>query len=573
MSRRYFPRYLAAGLLAAAVAPPGPAQTRVRATEVDVAPAPRPVVQYVSPTDCGLPIPVRGPSPLWVERDGYVGMGPTSSCCPTPRLELAPGQFSGTFYREMPGLVAALTVYGNDAKLVVTVNADGTTGTITLTAHAATTADGTVHGVITGADVDVSGNPAAGMELAAIALELQQCVDQPFAFRARPSDGGLMVSGFKTTVSGLDPSMLAAFAGKYKAAVKGVVPAAKGKVAGRPVCDLGSRLEAAEQVFRVQPIPCPDLPRPSPPSRAPADVGGVMVTEFQKMFGAASGSMTLPSPRYLNHVPQYVAPEPAFPLPRELVVQPTTPTVSYPMPLGQPVPPLSTTPVPVMPVAFPPPPPVPVVTPVRPVGAAPLGTWYREVGPVLFTVVVKDGHITITSKMAVEVGGKTVTQGVVLTGDYHVTRDGSNLVGLITGVDAVVEGDMPQGMEPDTIVKFQKAMTDKPFALSFRVYDNTLVVGNVRLPEWGDKEQSDALTAIGGRYAAAGDKPSPKPKATKPATRVSEGNRFAPDPHVRIQRLLEQTESPRPAGEEWRKFWFHHKPPHLTPERIHGGII
>jgi hypothetical protein len=30
------------------------------------------------------------------------------------------------------------------------------------------------------------------------------------------------------------------------------------------------------------------------------------------------GGMTLPSPRYLEHYPQYFAPDPAFPLPREL---------------------------------------------------------------------------------------------------------------------------------------------------------------------------------------------------------------------------------------------------------------
>jgi hypothetical protein len=33
------------------------------------------------------------------------------------------------------------------------------------------------------------------------------------------------------------------------------------------------------------------------------------------------GGMTLPSPRYLEHFPQYVAPDPSFPLPRELASQ------------------------------------------------------------------------------------------------------------------------------------------------------------------------------------------------------------------------------------------------------------
>ncbi len=33
------------------------------------------------------------------------------------------------------------------------------------------------------------------------------------------------------------------------------------------------------------------------------------------------GGMTLPSPRYLDHFPQYIAPDPVFPLPRELASQ------------------------------------------------------------------------------------------------------------------------------------------------------------------------------------------------------------------------------------------------------------
>jgi hypothetical protein len=33
------------------------------------------------------------------------------------------------------------------------------------------------------------------------------------------------------------------------------------------------------------------------------------------------GGMTLPSPRYLEHFPQYFAPDPDFPLPRELASQ------------------------------------------------------------------------------------------------------------------------------------------------------------------------------------------------------------------------------------------------------------
>jgi hypothetical protein len=73
------------------------------------------------------------------------------------------------------------------------------------------------------------------------------------------------------------------------------------------------------------------------------------------------GGMTLPSPRYLQHPPQYFPPSPAFPLTRELAAQEavaasTTPGVA-------PLPP------PVVPPPVPPPQAVPPVPPVPPVPA------------------------------------------------------------------------------------------------------------------------------------------------------------------------------------------------------------
>ena len=59
------------------------------------------------------------------------------------------------------------------------------------------------------------------------------------------------------------------------------------------------------------------------------------------------GGMTLPSPRYLEHFPQYIPPDPAFPLPRELASQQDPeglargvggPGVGAPLPPGAPIP-------------------------------------------------------------------------------------------------------------------------------------------------------------------------------------------------------------------------------------------
>ncbi len=52
------------------------------------------------------------------------------------------------------------------------------------------------------------------------------------------------------------------------------------------------------------------------------------------------GGMTLPSPRYLEHYPQYFTPDPVFPLPRELanMTDPTGAGVGGAVPLPAPVP-------------------------------------------------------------------------------------------------------------------------------------------------------------------------------------------------------------------------------------------
>lgn len=79
--------------------------------------------------------------------------------------------------------------------------------------------------------------------------------------------------------------------------------------------------------------------------------------------------MTLPSPRYLQHPPQYIPPSPPFPLPRELSAQEAVaaaPALGAPpaVPLPPPVPPAAGAPAPAGPgpgpapaPAAPPPPP------------------------------------------------------------------------------------------------------------------------------------------------------------------------------------------------------------------------
>lgn len=50
-------------------------------------------------------------------------------------------------------------------------------------------------------------------------------------------------------------------------------------------------------------------------------------------------------------------------------------------------------------------------------------------------------------------------------------------------------------------------------------------------------------------------------------------NMYASNPNTRMDQLLNQSEDYRQIGEFWRRFWFNDMPSHMTPERLHGGIM
>ena len=50
-------------------------------------------------------------------------------------------------------------------------------------------------------------------------------------------------------------------------------------------------------------------------------------------------------------------------------------------------------------------------------------------------------------------------------------------------------------------------------------------------------------------------------------------NQYSSHPHERMEQLLYQSEDLRQIKGTWRRFWFNDQPSHLTPERIHGGIL
>ena len=48
---------------------------------------------------------------------------------------------------------------------------------------------------------------------------------------------------------------------------------------------------------------------------------------------------------------------------------------------------------------------------------------------------------------------------------------------------------------------------------------------------------------------------------------------YSGDPAIRTRELLFTSEDYRNVLEEWQRFWFVDQPSHMTPRRVHGGIM
>jgi hypothetical protein len=49
-------------------------------------------------------------------------------------------------------------------------------------------------------------------------------------------------------------------------------------------------------------------------------------------------------------------------------------------------------------------------------------------------------------------------------------------------------------------------------------------------------------------------------------------NQYSPDPTIRTEQLIYQSEDLRQISREWRVFWMNDQPSHLTPEHLDGRI-
>jgi hypothetical protein len=561
------------------------------------------------------------------------GLSAPPTCC-----EKA-GKLAGTWYREVEGMVFSATFAGDEMKLCMTRCEDGQVLCFTFTADYAITKEGLVHGVITGVDVEVKRDTKPGgmcvLPPAELAAELQQLlVDCPFSFRTKVTSAGVMVSNLKVAAEDFDKDDLAVVCGMYKCAADGKVPVARPvKTTGgarsceAPACrtpdvrvTTGLLPDLVEPAAYSAPSTVPSMPTPTPPGTPvpmmtpPAPPGEVVSPEdaarqLVKILGSKAGctaGMTLPSPKYLEHCPQYLPPPIATPVqpwvpermtgrhnrPGDLLpVMPPVAVAAPPARLAPPVPanvppgdfgmmaqvfgqmmepmppgtrlpgspqcyaPTQPPPGVVQPLGYVAPPAPPAVPPPPVVYAAPralpappqpsvmirplTGTWVREVGPIVYVIKIAGDHVTITMTAAAEFAeGKVGTEGMTITADYQMMRDGTTMLGLVTGVDAILEGDVPPISDlpvlADELERVQKVLADKPLAMSLRVYGETLVVGNVRVPELDHPYRISPMSGIGGRYKWNGDKPLPKPKPTKvnELPTYSAAEHFRPRPYA-----------------------------------------
>lgn len=76
-------------------------------------------------------------------------------------------------------------------------------------------------------------------------------------------------------------------------------------------------------------------------------------------------------------------------------------------------------------------------------------------------------------------------------------------------------------------------------------------------------------------YVGGGESNKPVPMATLPPIEPAPMPREVVDPNVRMSQVLIQSEDIRQIGPEWRRgpSTMFDRPSHLTPERIHGGIV
>ena len=195
---------------------------------------------------------------------------PPSSAAPDVKIQTS-DKPPAVWYRGLDGIVVSQTIADGELKLDLTLNCNGTLVSLKMIAEYAQTKDGLIHGAITAVDWEIKPTGATmplDLNDPELIDTLHALVDCPFTFRPHLTSAGLMVSNIKLGADETSCKIAKLFGGMYTRSKDGTIPTPKSEM-------------------KVDKTP-------------------------------AIGGMTLSSPRYLDHYPQYFPPDPAHPLPREL---------------------------------------------------------------------------------------------------------------------------------------------------------------------------------------------------------------------------------------------------------------
>ena len=536
MSRRTLPRIGTAALIALALVAPPPilaaAPNPWHSSAPEIAPAPREKTHSLHFTES---MATPGPANTISLRIELAKDRSVATIAPAAAIPARQPQ--GTWYREIPGAVAAITFHpdGEAITAKITCNSSGAVWAVTLTGDCATTKDGTVHGVITGADLTIlEAKAGAGVELATVGAQLQGLVDQPFAFRCRTTDGGLMIGKWQLGgIEGWLPTNGGLLAGKYQSAASSPVPLPLPK----PSRDL--ELSPAFPPFPprfAEPIPLPPpaspsantmipgtncLPVPVGPApnmcpTPPPEVLDIMVGTFGQMLGTPLPGSGAPGP--CPAVP--FCPQPGVMLPVPVPSSPPPVCVTVPRPSPQTV--EAPKPQPLTPAGWyvaPPAPPLTAPTPVMERGQLPVGTWVREVEGIRIVIAIKDEHMTMTASVCIEEDKKIFSGSMIVTADCYARRDRVGAVGVITSVDLRVDGTVPKELTWEDLATairpIQKAVTESLLSLTYRVRDDVLLISDIQVVTKDNSikyKVDDWVSSLCGQYhRATGPLPKQKP--------------------------------------------------------------
>lgn len=529
--------------------------------------APAPGLPPPAAIPAGFRIPVPMPMPATVTPP--VGAPASIPSLPSDPKRMA---LAGTWFHQGPGVVTAFTFRDDELTLEMKVNDEGSLFTITLQAEYAIAKDGTMHGLVTG--VDVKGpqdtDEDSAEELEVFTRKMQGLIDQPFALKCRPNNGGLWVSQPRfadgEALKEVDPG----FCGFYKSACYVAVPTPNAVRSNPRSPNAAPTLQPVPAAttrtwgYKAPPIQIPgSVPReldslsfpdaiPANPSQypptysVPLDIRQVPVPVVPAAAACPAGAPPhcmiggFGPPPFQNVPPLGSKPCPGLTVPAVPTAAPPTLLPASPPPEIQqmmlrsllppsndwrtlpPVPPIcereTATCMQAAPAI-----PAPVCTsiigtPTRPADALPIGTWFHDAGSVRVKLDVKNDHLTATYSMVED--GKAMD--MVLMVECYPTRTPGEVVGLIRGFDFVPSANAEIGPEELWVFgMLQRVLCNQPIAFTYRLYGDVLTLGGVSTPNLGDdhKEFNANLGALGGQYRKRDT--APLRPAFKPAKRTT----------------------------------------------------